>query len=1201
MVQLEQLNPGITLKGLAPQGAVKIVQVRWHGADSLTLWYEDEAGRPDKELIFRADEARLEIAAAPEQRPFDGDGRFLQLVTEAQRIRWAHLFDPYLAVHTSQIEPLPHQITAVYDKMLARQPLRYLLADDPGAGKTIMAGLLIKELWLRGDARRCLIVCPGGLVEQWQDELSQKFQLPFELLTNDRIAAARSGNIFQEIPLLIARVDKLARDEQLHPLLAQSDWDLIVCDEAHKLSATVFGQEIKYTKRYNLGKLLSDITRHFLLMTATPHNGKEEDFQLFMALLDEDRFAGRFREGVHQSDVSDLMRRMVKEQLLKFDGKPLFPERRAYTVPYELTNLEQALYDEVTAYVKEGFNRAERLEDGRRKGTVGFALTILQRRLASSPEAIYQSLRRRRERLEARLREEEAGRLPDDSWLLDEDDLEELDEATAAELEELEERLIDQSTTASTIAELRLEIENLRHLEERALQVRRSGLDRKWDELSGLLQEQSEMFDAQGQRRKLVIFTEHKDTLTYLADRIRALLGRPEMVAVIHGGVQRKDRRAVQHAFTQEKQVQVLVATDAAGEGINLQRAHLMVNYDLPWNPNRLEQRFGRIHRIGQTEVCHLWNLVADKTREGDVYITLLRKLERERTTLGGAVFDVLGKAIDGKRLRELMIEAIRDGDRPEVRARLHQVVEGALDQRRLEELIQERALTHDMLPYSQVQEIRHQMEQMEARRLQPHYIQRFFRQALDLFGGRMRPRENGRYEITHIPAAIRRHGQSLAYHNPIAASYQRICFSKEGVQQAGKPPADFICPGHPLLDTLIDLLLSQGRDALRQGAVLVDENDPGQTARALFYLEHTIRDGRVADGRSAADGRGDTGPLTTGGQRRVISRRFQFVERDLGAAEWRNAGPAPYLDYRPLREEERPLLAAHLPQLLPAANLEEAAILYAVQEMAQPHLAEIRDLREPLIAKSKQAVHARLTAEIAYWDMRAQELQAQEAAGRKNARLNSAKAQQRADELAARRQKRLAELEQERQLSAQEPVVVGGALIIPLGLLARWQQWPPEELEQLARDAAARRRVELAAMAAVMAAERALGNTPHDVSGDNRGYDILSLTPENEQRFIEVKGRTRGAPTITVTHNEIMVALNSPRNWILAIVQVPPEASAATTPGLLHDERAIYQVGQQCETRYLLRPFTTEPNPDSLGENFDLRRLWERGAPPAA
>ena len=380
-----------------------------------------------------------------------------------------------LAVHTSVVDPLPHQITAVYEAMLPRQPLRFLLADDPGAGKTIMAGLLIKELIARGDLQRCLIVCPGSLAEQWQDELYRRFHLPFEILTNDKLEAARTGNWFLETNLVIARLDKLSRNEDVQQKLQAPDcrWDLVVCDEAHKMSATFFGGEIKYTKRYRLGQLLSTLTRHFLLMTATPHNGKEADFQLFMALLDGDRFEGRFRDGVHVADVSDLMRRMVKENLLKFDGTPLFPERIAYTVPYKLSDAEAHLYKEVTEYVREEFNRAEALENDKRAGTVGFALTILQRRLASSPEAIYQSLRRRRERLESRLRELEVlqrgGQVAPVARAgvpaLDDEDVEDLDEAPDDEVEAAEEEILDQATAARSIAELKIEIETLKRLE----------------------------------------------------------------------------------------------------------------------------------------------------------------------------------------------------------------------------------------------------------------------------------------------------------------------------------------------------------------------------------------------------------------------------------------------------------------------------------------------------------------------------------------------------------------------------------------------------------------------------------------------------------------------------------------------------------------------------------------------------------------
>src|SRR5262249_43852657 len=445
-----------------PDQMVTVVQVRYHGSDVVELTYKDAAGRLGSELLYREKEATLEIASAGRPWSFDADGDLLRLVSEAQRIQLAYLFDPLLAVHTSLVMPLPHQIPAVYGEMLNRQPLRFLLADDPGAGKTIMAGLLIKELMARGDLRRCLIVCPGMLVEQWQDELSSKFDLPFEIMTNDKLESARTGNWFQDNPLAICRLDKLSRNEDVKAKLEQMDYDLIVCDEAHKMSASFFGGEAKFTKRYRLGELLSGITRHFLLMTATPHNGKEEDFQLFMALIDGDRFAGRFRDGVHSQDVSDLMRRLLKEQLLKFDGTPLFPERRAHTMNYKLSDAEADLYKQVTDYVRTEFNRADALGHEGRKGTVGFALTILQRRLASSPEAIYQSLQRRRKRLETRLQEEKllrrgaevrldlAAGLPE----ITDDEMDELDDAPDSEIEDTEGRVVDQASAARTIAEL---------------------------------------------------------------------------------------------------------------------------------------------------------------------------------------------------------------------------------------------------------------------------------------------------------------------------------------------------------------------------------------------------------------------------------------------------------------------------------------------------------------------------------------------------------------------------------------------------------------------------------------------------------------------------------------------------------------------------------------------------------------------------
>jgi SNF2 family DNA or RNA helicase len=285
MARLEELTRGATVKGVLPDSLVTVVDVKWHGSSVAELTYKDATGRLGSELLYRHREPTLEIASVGRPWSFDGDGAMLRLVSEAQRIRLAYLFDPLLAIHTSLVDPLPHQITGVYGEMLTRQPLRFLLADDPGAGKTIMAGLLIKELLTRGDLHRCLIVCPGMLAEQWQDELHFKFHLPFDILTNDKLESARTGNWFLETPLAICRLDKLSRDENVQAKLEQTDWDLIVVDEAHKMSASFFSGEIKTTKRYRLGQQLSRLTRHFLLMSATPHNGKEEDFQLFMALL----------------------------------------------------------------------------------------------------------------------------------------------------------------------------------------------------------------------------------------------------------------------------------------------------------------------------------------------------------------------------------------------------------------------------------------------------------------------------------------------------------------------------------------------------------------------------------------------------------------------------------------------------------------------------------------------------------------------------------------------------------------------------------------------------------------------------------------------------------------------------------------------------------------------------------------------------
>ena len=1191
-MKLEDLQANAAVRGILSDGLVTVVSVQWFGSEALELTYKTPTGKVANELLYRHDEPRLEIVEVGRPWSFDGDGALFRLVSEAQRIRLAYLFDPVLAVHTSVVEPLPHQITAVYESMLPRQPLRFLLADDPGAGKTIMAGLLIKELIARGDLQRCLVVCPGSLAEQWQDELYRRFHLPFDILTNDKLEAARTGNWFLESNLVIARLDKLSRNEDVQQKLQAPDcrWDLVVCDEAHKMSATFFGGEVKYTKRYRLGQLLSSLTRHFLLMTATPHNGKEEDFQLFMALIDGDRFEGRFRDGVHAADVSDLMRRMVKENLLKFDGTPLFPERIAHTVPYTLSEAEARLYKVVTDYVREEFNRAEALENDQRAGAIGFALTILQRRLASSPEAIYQSLRRRRERLESRLRELEVlqrgGQTPIALTAagpgLDAEDVEDLDEAPEDEVEAAAEDILDRATAARSIAELRAEIETLKNLEGLALELRRSGTDTKWRELASLL---GEIFTAGGPARqiaetdvpgagkiprpdpspkqKLVIFTEHRDTLSYLDRRIRTLLGREESVVLIHGGIGREDRLKAQEAFRHDPHVQVLLATDAAGEGINLQRAHLMVNYDLPWNPNRLEQRFGRIHRIGQTEVCHLWNLVADETREGDVYRKLLDKLEQARQTLGGQVFDVLGKLhFEGRPLRELLVEAIRYGEQPEVRARLTTAVDHALDRGRLQDLLEDRALAPDAMDASRVHRIREEMERAEARRLQPHYIESFFWEAFKRLGGSAKQREMHRYEITHVPAPVRNRDRLMGIGDPVLRRYERIAFEKYLIAPQGQPLAAFVCPGHPLLDAVIDLTLERHRDLLKRGAVLVDERDEGDKPRVLLFLEHAIQDAS----------------LTRSGDRRIVSKRMLYVELDADGMT-RHVHYAPYLDYRPLAEDD-PGLDEILERPQCAwidRDMERQAQGYAVAHVVPEHLAEVRDPKLALIAKTEVAVKDRLTKEITYWDHRAEQLKLQEQAGKTGARLNSGEARKRADTLQTRLQKRLEELRHEAQISPLPPIVLGGLLVVPKGLIDEMSGREPADTGTAVdtQESAARARN------IIMEVERSLGFDPADREFEKLGYDIESRVPDTGKlRFIEVKGRAAGASTITVTRNEILYSLNKPEDFILGIVE--------------------FQDGGQHQVHYVREPFQREPDFGVTSVNYDFAELLARAEEPS-
>ena len=1175
MLKLEDIKKDAQVRGISPGEVVRIVTTEPIGENALTVYYKDSHGKIGEQMLFRSDEARLELAEAGKPWAFDAPGDDFKIGLEAFRISQAALFDPMMAVHTSNVEPLPHQISAVYEYMLPKQPLRYVLADDPGAGKTIMAGLLISELLLRADAKRILIVAPGSLTEQWQDELLEKFGVVFDIFSREKQEQCASGNYFDESDQLICRLDQLSRNEDFQEKIKNTEWDLIIVDEAHKLSASYFGNKVNKTKRFLLGELLGSITRHFLLMTATPHNGKEEDFQIWLSLLDGDRFYGKFREGAHKVDVSDMMRRMVKEELLKFDGTPLFPERRAYTANYELSPMEASLYEQVTTYVREEMNRADNL-DGQKKNNIGFALTMLQRRLASSPEAIHQSLKRRRKRLEDRLAETklmargQAVRASDIAETVGEysfkkkidlpENFDELDEELSAEEYELyAEEVIDRASAAETIPELEAEILILKDLEYQALTVVQSGNDKKWEELSCLLQDKPEMFTASGSRRKLIIFTEHKDTLNYLVARIGGMLGNTNAVCVISGGTNRDERRKIQEEFRNDPEVVVLVATDAAGEGVNLQNANLMVNYDLPWNPNRLEQRFGRIHRIGQTEVCHLWNIVANETREGEVFQKVFDKMEVEKEALGGKVFDVLGEAFDNVSLKDLLVQAIRYGEDPKVKAKMNEVIEGALDAEHLKEIIKRNALVDQHLGLEELYAVKEEMEKAEARKLQPYFIRAFFAEAFQSIGGEFRAREPGRYEVRHVPAAIRERDRIIGEsRTPVLKKYERICFEKQHVRQAGKPMADMIHPMHPLMHSVTDLVLQAHRTKLKQGAVLVDPNDDSTEPKVLFMVDHTVRE--------------------TGHNGAIASRRLQFVEID-EQAKATNAGWAPHLDLQSLDDYDQKLVEDVLQSAWLSHNLEALALNHASQQLVPEHYLEVKGRRERQADKTMAAVNERLVKEINYWADRYIKLKDDVNAG-KQPRIQPEMARRRVDELTARLEQRKAELINLKNVVSSTPVVIGGALVIPQGLLSQ-----RKGETQFTFDAVARARVERVAMSAVMQTERAFGYLVTDVGAEKCGWDVTSRPPVNvdnsikPDRHIEVKGRAKGQSTITVSRNEIIYGLNQSDKFILAIVIVD------------HDSHE--------GPYYVQNPFAVEPDFGVASINYDLSDLLSKAVEP--
>ena len=566
-----------------------------------------------------------------------------------------------------------------------------------------------------------------------------------------------------------------------------------------------------------------------------------------------------------------------------------------------------------------------------------------------------------------------------------------------------------------------------------------------------------------------------------------------------------------------------MVATDAAGEGVNLQRANLMVNYDLPWNPNRIEQRFGRIHRIGQTEVCHLWNLVAHNTREGAVFVRLLDKIEEQRKALGGQVYDVLGDSVIDRQLRDLLIEAIRYGDRPDVKARQDQVIDRDIGDR-ITDLVEERALAIGEIGGEDVQEIRRDMERAKLRKLQPGFISIFFIEALRKFGGRIVEREKGRFEITRVPGIVRQRGRATGSGKELHSRYERVTFEKHLVNVRGRPRAALLALGHPLLEAVVGTVLDRYGSALQRGTVLVDPEATDDRLRALVQIEHLIKDG-------------------TG---REVSRRYWTIEIPT-EGEPEETGAARHHDLRPIEEDERILLSSLLEAGRIDTMLSDQARRFAITGLCGSHLDEIRRATEHRVGRVRSAVEQRLQTRIRYWDAYQFKARARQGQGdRPRGGFTAGHARNFADELAARLEQRNLELDRELQLSSRPPDIVGGAIVVPQGLLDSLAGPPHPTPSARARHVA---EVDRRAVDAVLETERALGRDPEEMPHNNEGYDIESRRPDTgDLYFIEVKGRIEGADTVTVSRSQIIHAQNTPDRFILAAVVVPEDRSAEPT-----------------------------------------------------
>ncbi|KPM50638.1 hypothetical protein ACG83_39595 [Frankia sp. R43] len=793
------------------------------------------SGAPDETQVT-ADELSAAIASSASVENALVSPADLFLWVESQRIRLAFAHDPLFAVSLSGVRGLPHQIEAVYRHMLPQPRLRFVLADDPGAGKTIMSGLLLKELRLRAAVERCLILCPAPLTTQWQDEMMDKFDEQFEIINSERTHRQLGGNAWERYSLAIASID-FAKQESVRGDLLRTEWDLVIVDEAHKASAfTKRGRDesIVKTKRYTLVEGVAQRSERLLLLTATPHSGDEDRFTRFLGLLDPDQFstADLVKRQIGIPDNPFFLRRQ-KEDLRDERGGDLFVPRHVRTQPFELSKQERNLYLAVTEYVNTYLGNTP----GRRGNAVALARTVLQRRLASSIGAIHSSLVKRANRLEEvadslekmtaserRRRLDSLARIPAEASIDDaESGTDDIDEDS-------DDYLATQVSGATQIADLRAEVTSLRQLAKNAEGVMGLGEERKLAALRRCL-EGAALAELRDGRGKLLIFTEHRDTLSYLE---RHLQNWGYSVCSIHGGLHAAARKKVQHDFRANKQI--CLATEAAGEGINLQFCHLMINYDLPWNPVRLEQRMGRVHRIGQTTECWVFNFCAVNTVEGQLLERLHRKLADMAGDLGGRVYDVIGEllAINGVDFERLVRDTLANPTSANTRRAMEEI--GRIDPEKLKEYEQATGIALAR-KYVDVEWVRGQSFLSEERRLMPEYVESFFLAAAEREKLRVERRADTLLRVEHVPIALRSDDlASVRQRGRSEAEYRKLTFRKEQRDKVEHEDATLCSPGHPLFAALTERL---GQDLANAGVPQATATfvDPAATEPYLIHL----------------------------------------------------------------------------------------------------------------------------------------------------------------------------------------------------------------------------------------------------------------------------------------------------------------------------------------------------------------------------